>query len=249
MTNHRQYFSNQTVECAEYFESWLYPTETRNKLTGNKKSIYDSLYTTFSDNYRQKTGKPEIIAHNCIGCNFDDSASNILYFLNSNKNSQHIQYYLRIYTFLFYEHAERLGVIYKELGFVDGNNKFNWSLFPALQSIKYWANFFKHPKSAMLLHHPDFFIDSDPNKPNFMINEIINDDFIKTYYKGDKSNDELRDKLANKNHVKIFYPNLIVTTKALCAEFAKIVDTIKSNQSYIDKLEPYTTIESDLNGP
>jgi len=244
--NHRQHFLNQTIECADYFEKWFYPSDNRNKLTGNKKSVYDVLYVTFSDNYKRKTGRPEMIAHNCIGCNFDDSALSILYFLNSNKNCANIEYYLNIYTFLFYGHAERLGVIYKELGFVDGNNKFDWSSFPALQSIKYWANFFKHPKSAMLLHHPDYFIDTDPSKPNFFINEIINDKFIKTYYKCDKSNDELREKLANKNHVKIFYPDLVETTKHLCDEFSKIVDTIISNQTFIDKLEPYTTIESDL---
>jgi len=244
--NYRQYFFNQTVECAEYFEKWLYPSDERNKLTGSKKSIYDILYATFSDNYKRKTGKPQIIAHNCIGCNFEDSALTILYFLNSNRNCPHIAYYINLYTFLFYGHAERLAVIYQEIGYIDSNKKFDWSSFPVLQSIKYWANFFKHPKSAMLLHHPDFFIDTDPSKPNFMINEIINDKFIKTYYKGDKTNEELREKLANKNHVKIFYPDLVETTRQLCNEFSKIVDTIINNQGFIDKLEPYTTIKSDL---
>lgn len=244
-TEHLKYFLNQTSTIADYFENWLFPTDDRYKVTGNKKSIYSVLYDVFSDNYKQKPGNQNAIAHNCIGCNFEDSTSNILYFLKTNKNCLSTQYYLTLYTFLFYAHAERLAVIYKEIGYVNGKD-FDWQSFPVLQSIKYWANFFKHPKASMLLHHPDFFIDTDPDKPNFLVNAVIDHEFVKTFYKASADNDLLRETLANKNYVKVFYPDLIETTKALCAEFSKIIDVIKNDPTVIEKLEPYTTIKSDL---
>ncbi len=239
-----QYFFNQTVEVADYFENWLYPNQ---KDADIKISTYCTLYDAFSESYQKKIGKPGIIAHNCIGCNLEESARIITFFLQTNKNCRNIQYYLTLYSLLFYTHVERLAVIYKEIGYVTNKGEFNWNNFQNLQAIKYWANFFKHPKAYMFLHHPSFFIVTDPNKPNFMINGVIDDEFVKTFYKAGANNDLLRQKLANKNHVKVFYPDLIKMTQMLCVEFSKIVEVIINDPDIITKLESYTTIESDLN--
>jgi hypothetical protein len=244
-TIHLQYFLNQTVEIAEYFENWLYPNQNDTSETDYKRSTYCDLYDVFSEAYQQKSGNSETISHNCIGCNFEEGADTINFFLQTNKNCKNIQYYLNLYSFLFYAQSERLAVIYKEVGYMTEKGEFNWSSFPNLQAIKYWANFFKHPKAYMFLHHPDFYIKTDPEKPNFKINGIIDDNFVKTFYRAGADNELLRKNLANKNNVKVFYPDLVETTKLLCNEFSKIISIIISDPIIIEKLEAYTTIKND----
>ena len=146
---------------------------------------------------------------------------------------------------LFYLQAERMAVIYSELGFIKIQRKkkvFDWCKSPELLRIKYWANFFKHPKAYMLLHHPSFFIQGDPNIPNFMVNEIIDEKFIQTFYKGDEKNLDLRDKLLNKDGVIIIFPNLVKFTKDLCREFEKLVDLIVSDEKHILQLANSTSL-------
>jgi len=64
----------------------------------------------------------------------------------------------------------------------------------------------------MLLHHPTYHIGSDPGKPNFMINGIIDNEFILKFYKDDKKNQEL-ESLRNVSislYVKIGYYKIIL---------------------------------------
>ena len=93
----------------------------------------------------------------------------------------------------------------------------------------------------MLLHHPSFFIQGDPKIPNFMVNEIIDEKFIQTFYKGDEKNLNLRDKLLNKDGVIVIFPNLMEFTKDLCREFEKLVDLIVSDEKYILQLANLTS--------
>jgi hypothetical protein len=242
-----EYFHLQISECAEYFNNWLYPKENIDEDDKPfEKSVFCKIYDAFADFNSQK-GLSDT-SHNCIGCNFEEGARTIDYFLQSNKGCSNIQYYLNLYSFLFYAEAERLAVIYKEIGYTNSKLDFDWERFPNLQLIKYWANFFKHPKAYMFLHHPDYHIDSDPNKPNFMITLVIDNDFVKRFYKAGAKNEELRELLVNKARVKIFFPDLIDTTKILCDEFDKIITALTTNEVIIEKLNDYTTIELESLG-
>lgn len=245
-----KFFLSQTLECYDYFDKWLYPKESEIlEFDGIplKKSLYCDLFDTFLKHNQEKHQDPEIIAHNCIGCNFEEGARTIHYFLKTNKECLSVQYYLNLYSLLFYTHSERLAVIYKEIGFTQKNKtEFDWAAFPNLKMIKYWANFFKHPKAYMFLHHPDFYIDSDPEKPNFIITQVIDNNFVKEFYRAGADNNALRKLLENKENVKIFFPDLIETTKKLCKEFESIISVINSDKNFIDQLNHYTTIEPSL---
>jgi hypothetical protein len=246
MEKYYKYFKNQVKFASEHFEEWL---NNKESILFGSHSIYNDLYDTFSSYHKSQKGKENDIAHNCIGCNFDEGARNIQLFFKYNLDVNSERYFLTMYSLLFYLQAERLGVIYKEIGFVKTvRNKevFDWLAFPELQRIKCWANFFKHPKDFMLLHHPSFFIEGDPNIPNFLVNGVINDSFIQKYYKGDNHNKDLRLILENKENFIVIFPNLLDFTVKLCLEFERIVDKIKNDTATIEKLAPYTTIKSSL---
>ncbi len=246
--NQLQYFLKQATESADYFSKWFerYDSEILDDQNSPlKKSLFWDIHDAFLKHNQSKTENPDTYAHNCIGCNLEEGARAINYFLQTNKECFNVQYYLNIYSFLFYAQAERLAVIYKEIGFVNGYSEFDWEKFPNLQLIKYWANFFKHPKAYMFLHHPEYYIVSDPEKPNFLITLIIDNRFVDRFYQGKKHNTELRELLENKDKVKIFFPDLVETTKTLCEEFEKIIGTITSDSDIIEKLNAYTTIETE----
>lgn len=246
----KEFFKKQVLDSAEYFENWLYKKQSKIVAEENdewKKTFYCDLYDVFSDYHRSQIGKEHEIAHNCIGCNFEEGTSNIELFFKYNQNSESERYFLTLYSLLFYLQAERLAVIYKELGYtVQNKDEFNWAAFPVLQRIKYWANFFKHPKYYMLLHHPAFYIEGDSFIPNFMINGVIDDDFINKFYSGGKLNEDLRVELENKDNFIVVFPNLLNLTKDLCNEFEKIVLLISNDKEIVSKLATYTTTKSIL---
>lgn len=250
MDNFNQYFKQQVQQSAEYFENWFYRKESNVfKFEGKPQeiSLYYDLYDVFSKYHQNQKGKERDIAHNCIGCNFEEGARNILLFFNFNKEVNSEKYFLTMYTLLFYLQAEKLGVIYKEIGYSKnsrGKIEFDWTLFPELQRIKFWANFFKHPKSFMLLHHPLFFIEGDPYIPNFLVNGVINEQFIHKYYKGDNHNDDLRFTLENQENFIVIFPSILEFTKSLCTEFERIIHTISNDKKVIEQLAPHTTIKS-----
>lgn len=243
-----KFFIEQTQECADYFSKWFQCYESRILDDQNvplKKSLYCGIHDAFLKHNQTKTENSESYAHNCIGCNFEEGARAINYFLQTNKECLNVQYYLNIYSFLFYAQAERLAVIYKEIGYINGNSEFDWGQFPNLQVIKYWANFFKHPKAYMFLHHPEYYIETDPERPNLLITLVIDNKFVDKFYQGKRRNGELKLLLGNKDKVKIFFPDLVITTKTLCDEFAKIINTIILDNNIIEKLNAYTIIETD----
>jgi hypothetical protein len=244
MEEYFQYFNQQVIESAEYFENWFYLgkeiSETKNQ--SKSETVYSKLIDALKENHQRRIGENYQYAHNCIGCNLEEGARNILLFFNYNKETLSTRYFLTMYTLVFYLQAERLAVIYKELGYIrKENGEFDWLEFPNLHRIYRWANFFKHPKSYMLLHHPDFFIEGDSYIPNFMVNQIIDDEFVLKYYNGKKNNVELRGKLANQESVKVIFPNLLEFTKNACCEFENIIRVITNENSHLQTLSNFTS--------
>jgi hypothetical protein len=228
------YFQKQIKEALNLFEKRIYPNTFENFTIDGipiKKSVFfDKLDHLSHEKYDYQ--------HNCLPCNLTDGANMILYFLENNSTCRNIKFFVNIYTLLLYQQAERFGVIYSQLGYKTQKNEFDWKQFPNLQIIKYWANFFKHPKSSMFLHHPTYHIESFSDKPNIMFDGIINSDFVKKYYSGPKLNQELEQILLNKDF-KIFFPDIIDFTKLICDESEILINIINSKKGNIEKLKLY----------
>lgn len=231
------FFSNQTIQVYDYFEKWLFAKS--DYPSGEfKKSIYCELFDSFNQKEIEVSNDLEKNYHNCIGCNFEEGCLTILDFLKRFSGTTNIRAYLTIYSLLFYSQAERLGVIYRELGFT-ADDKFDWERFPILRTIKHWANLFKHPKAYMFLHHPDYYIETDPGKPDFMIKGVVDTDFIENFYRARADNDMLQKLFENGTQFKIFYPDLLQFTKDLCEQFSAIIPVIQE-ESNLKVLRRYT---------
>lgn len=230
------FFKEQSTKVFEYFEEWM---ETIDEKSGKDK--FSSLYKIFSE-YERRQKNDQKIYHNCIGCNLHEGSISIKLFLKNHIAYPSVRHYLMLYSLVFYIQAERIVTINDEMS--DKQN--DWSEFPNLQRIKRWANFFKHPKSYMFLHHAGYHISTDPERPNFSIDGILDDDFIQKYYSGNKQNEVLHSKLANQQKHKVFFPDLLEFTKSMCTEFDHFFAKIASNQEFINRLNKYTR-ESDLN--
>jgi len=225
----KEYLKNQINQSADYYSKWLYPK-------GYGENLYQINLTSLSyDNNRN-------YIHNCVPCNLHEGANLIKQFLENHRNCGQAHYFVMMYSLCFYLQAERLGVIYKELGYTKtnkGKEDFDWQEFPVLQTIKYWANFFKHPKSAILLHHTSYYIVSCPNNPSGgVIRGMIDFEFVKKYYSGSRNNSKL-DELLSNNKYDVYYPDLVGFTKELCNEFEKIIQVINSNEESKEKLKKY----------
>lgn len=238
------FFSNQTRLVEEYFKDW----HNKFKIIGEKgdgRSRYCQLFDVFEERERREMTSPTdeeeniITFHNCIGCNLEEGCLNIQDFVEQFSGTEKIRSYLTTYSLLFYTLAERIGVIYKELGVIDNRGEFDWSRFPTLRRIKHWANFFKHPKAYMFLHHPGYFLEDDPDRPNFMIEGEINNDFVDSFYRAGSKNDELRALFANKKGWNIVFPDIMKLTKELCTEIDNACDFVIQPEN-IELLRPFT---------
>jgi hypothetical protein len=233
------YFQKKIKESFDIFDSWLFPSTYQN-FTFNDSALKKAVFLDQLDELNNDNG---VYNHNCIPCNLTDGAGLIYQFLQNNTNCESIRYFVTIYSLLLYLQAERFGVIYKDLEYdylnKKGNKEFNWKSFPELLLVKRWANFFKHPKSSMFIHHSTFHIEGYPKNPNFMFDGIINSDFIEKYYANENSNSELSEKLLNKNF-KVFFPDLVEFTKLICGESDKLITIINSKKENVEKLKRFS---------
>lgn len=223
------FFQEQIKESLDLIENKLYLNV--DEKTKHVRSVFFDELELLSVGENSKL-------HNCVPCNLNYGINLIRYFLKTNLSCQHIKFFLNVYTNLLYQQAERFGVVYSKLGYVGSKNEFDWNRFPKLQIIKYWANFFKHPKSTMFLHHTTFHIESYSDKPNFLFDGVIDCEFVKKYFSGSKLNKELEEKISNKDF-KVFFPDLVVFTNLICDESDEIIAKIKSNDANIEKLKSF----------
>jgi len=226
------FFKNQTKVVSEYFENWMNTVDESNGL-----DKFSQLYRLFSD-FEQNKNNDVKIYHNCIGCNIHEGATSIKLFLKNHEGYPSVRHYLMLYSLTFYILAERIVTINDEMS----GKKNDWSDFPNLRRIKRWANFFKHPKSYMFLHHATYHLSTDPDQPNFLIDGIIDDNFVQEYYGGNSENEKLHSLIANKRRHKVFFPDLIEFTKSMCGEFDSFFNSIHSNPEFVGQLSKYTLV-------
>lgn len=185
--------------------------------------------------------------HNCLGCNFASSTTLIRNFLSKYESYTDINDTMTLYILTLYLLVERMEVVF-ELITVPINYKNKY--FKVFEQIRKWANFIKHPKAFVLVHHPIFEISENLVYDHPKGSLIIDDAFIATYYTGKKdfdaqkkSNKELLDKLKNKKDVVVLFPSVFQITTKLCFSINKFVELITKNEVFIEVLNDDTTID------
>ncbi|MBF0694648.1 MAG: hypothetical protein IR153_06285 [Flavobacterium sp.] len=119
--------------------------------------------------------------------------------------------------------------------------------FQVLQKVKHWANFLKHPKAFMLVHHPNWTFENKtskwfPEEPEFK-KPIINTSFVQKYYSGDKKNEELYKALIRKSDLTVLFPDPAELMNEFVAAQKKFVELIDKNEIVREYLNDKATIE------
>lgn len=186
--------------------------------------------------------------HNCLGCNFADSTEQILFVFKQHQSYTEIRYSFPLYILSLYLLVERMDEV---MNIVSVPEKFREKHFKVFQQIRKWANFIKHPKSFVLVHHPDYNFENSGFEIEKEFQETINDQFVTQFYKGQKApedqkklNKELYQKLHNKKGVLVLFPDIRQLTNKLCYSINKFVELVTKNEVYIEILRDEATIEN-----
>jgi hypothetical protein len=180
--------------------------------------------------------------HNCLGCNLAVVESQYINFLKQYKHFNAENESFTLYILLSYLLVERIEQIMKLMELPES---FRLQNFRTLITIRRWANFIKHPKYFMLVHHPSYIHENDPLIKTLKEGKIqINTAFIETYYNGESNNKDLFKILENKKNVLVVYPNIEELTQNFCLEIRNFIDLIRDNSVFRHILNQKSTIEN-----
>ena len=184
--------------------------------------------------------------HNCLGCNLQDDVNLIDKFLKGSDNYEDKNDFFKVYIMLLYLFSEKIFEIMKIIGLPQAYKEKD---FEILRVIKLWANFYKHPKAFILVHHPEYYFDNDPKVETFRKNDknkIIDLQFLIKYYKGEDSNryKNLISELRNNKDVKVVVPSIDDLTQNFCNACGVFIQIIKENKAYKEILNDLTTLEN-----
>jgi hypothetical protein len=174
--------------------------------------------------------------HSPIFCNLSDDFVELNSFLLTCSNQLAPDLFFKLYIFLLNNIVEKVIQTQEVIGYTDGLNH--------LKLVRRWANFFKHPKSFFLVHHPEF-VSNDYLREESEI--LIDSDFVMKYYCNQKLDIELIGMLQNKTNVKVQLPNLASLTTDFCQDICLIIAEINKSPENIKKLENIMLTETQLN--
>ncbi len=182
---------------------------------------------------------PKTTAHNCLGCNLADLTNAFGEVLNGLTKCKDLQAAFSIYFMWLNVFVERYDFMFSYLGVPDS---YRIKHFPVFLQIKHWANFQKHPKAFLFVHHPSFScptvgITVDKKKP-----KIIDQVFVDKYYKGGKHNESLSSELMNARSVVVHYPDPRTIVEDFCAQSQKFVEIVAKNPMYQELLMEKSTL-------
>jgi len=129
--------------------------------------------------------------HNCIGCNIARMMNHIKKYLEINQEENDTFYFYQGFIHLTYIMVERMKFVFdliKQEGILNEGENFIGEYQSFGQMIR-WENFFKHPKSFMLVHHPEYTFDNSEvhqrvkTEPAKWI--VVDTRFVNKYYKGE----------------------------------------------------------------
>ena len=210
----------------------------------NGDSVMCSIHEAF--------GGLDGVRHNCLGCNLADATSWIHNCLHSGLSGEHVsleEFYFD-YLIKLYLLVERIYVVFEIIVLP---LEYRGRHFSTFQRVHKWANFIKHPKSFLLVHHPRFFMEGDtsPDEPfdpsKFGI--IINQDFVLEYYGGPENNAKLHKLLTNKTDVAVLFPNIVELTRNFSECIHEFVSVIRNNAVYREVLNSRSTYDNYFEKP
>jgi hypothetical protein len=227
-------------------------------------SQIDEAFTIFRDEIYPDEGESIMCAihkefagvdgtrHNCLACNLAEATSWIHHYLHNalTNNQTSLQEFYFGYLPQLYLLVERIYVVFEIIGLP---LEYRGRHFATLQHVHKWANFIKHPKSFLLVHHPRFFMEGDqdavePFDPS-KFGVIIDQQFVLEYYAGADNNPKLHKQLTNKKDVAVVFPNVVQLTTEFCQCVHKFIDVIRNNAVYREVLNSRTTYDNYFEKP
>ena len=185
-------------------------------------------------------------AHNCIGCNFADYTNLLHVALQNVAVSTPIEAFSStiLYSYLL---VERFEEIFKIIKLPDS---YRLKHFQVFGQIRRWANFLKHPKAFMLVHHPEYYFENEIaiGTGDETSQIIIDQKFIDEYYSGDKENNKLYSLLSNKKNVFVLLPRLDKLMIDFCAGQKKFIEVISNNEVFRELLDEKSTMKNYFEG-
>jgi len=221
-------------------------------LTGEQ---FESAYKIFHERIQSKQlmcsiydvlAEPGTQNHNCLGCNFDEMADQILKFLytcTENDNLFLPQQSFAIYALLLNSVWERISDVFKIISLPEA---YLVRHFGPFIRVRRWANFFKHPKAfAWMVHHPEYTFEGSNHSKAFLDDQDflkIDDEFLKKYYASEGAKGLTGKFVGQENKVVVILPDLEALTTDICACLEKFVEIITQNEVYREILEEESTI-------
>lgn len=179
--------------------------------------------------------------HNCVACNLEESSKLIANYLKNYNRFETPDSVFTSYIWFLYLMTTRMEEYIEIMCLAESIKQKKFGVF---QKVKRWANFIKHPKAFIFVHHPCYSFEGTPVPPGCDGSHheiIINDEFVKEFYSGGQNNGKLRGKLAKKEGVMVEFPNPVT----LMAEFVKaqknFVELICDNKMIRELLDEKAT--------
>ena len=182
-------------------------------------------------------------SHACLACTLNDSVDKIHKFLNENQSSDDLEYTFTLYILLLYLLVEKMHTIFKYVGISYEYVEANWHV---LIEIRKWANFIKHPKGFLFVHHPEYHFEDEtiPNSHSSW-KKINYTNFVEPLYKRE---DEAKfrhtiKEFANKSDLLVIIPcpeRIAKELSIVCKEFCS---KIKDNKHFQEILKADSVLE------
>ncbi|WP_456460004.1 hypothetical protein [Reichenbachiella sp.] len=229
-----------TKELTEAFEATLKIFIEKNYPDGLEQySLFCSIHNSFDK------------GHNCVACNLNESNKRIEKFLLQYQSFNDVNLTFTNFIMLLYLEVE---CVHEYFDIFKIQEPYRLKHFSIFQEIKYWANFLKHPKAFMLVHHPiwayskmNYYEDQHEFKliqNAIEANDVIDTQFVKKYYKGDNLNNKLYTELTKKEDVVVVFPNPIDLMSRFSDAQQKFVNVIEENEIVRDLLDDKATIKN-----
>lgn len=200
-----------------------------------KRSTYTaSEYSNLCEIHKIFQREEGETSHSCVACNLADISDYLLRSLNNlgvitNQFDAFVSFCLPAY--LLVERFEEVFRIIKLPDYYEQRH------FQNLKLIRRWANFLKHPKAFLFVHHPQYYFEDevsvDASEKKYT---VIDSDFVKEHYTGDAKNTKLYSTLTNKDQVIVLFPSLLQLTEGLIDAQNHFIDIITNNKVFREVL-------------
>jgi hypothetical protein len=179
--------------------------------------------------------------HNCVACNLENSSKLIANYLKYYNTFETIQSVFTTYLWFLYLMTTRMEEYIDIMSLPEGIKQKKFGTF---QKVKRWANFIKHPKAFMFVHHPCYSFEGTPFPLGYDNSQhvvVINDEFVKEFYSGSKNNRKLLDHLVKKEGVIVEFPNPVILMQEFVIAQKNFVELICDNKMIRELLDDKAT--------